>query len=131
MRAIPGLDRPSWQWALIAASVVVTGLAAGEAVLLRRARIANAGLQADALEARLERDRVERTLARERSAREALTVELSRRGGAPPPAPAPATLTLEPIRSRGASPPRPTIDSPPPDRVVEMRLRLPPDVDKR
>jgi hypothetical protein len=126
MRPIRGLERPSLQWALVAACLIVTLLAAAEAVLLRRARAANEALHAANLEARLDRQQLDLTLGRERAAREALSQR-----GVPAAAAPTATLTLEPVRARGATAPPPTIDAPAPDRIVELRLQLPAAADRR
>jgi hypothetical protein len=76
---------------------------------------------------RVERDRLEERLARERSTREALTLELGRLRGAPSAGAvtSPPTLTLEPLGIRGSAPPPPTMTAPPPAQVVELRLVLP------
>src|SRR5262245_57216670 len=95
MRPIRGLERPAAQWALAGGCVVITVLAAAEAVMLRRARAENAELQAASLEARLQQQQLEITLGHERTTREALSARPS-----PPPAAPLATLTLEPLKAR-------------------------------
>src|SRR4029079_10849577 len=120
------LDRPSQQWALVAACLIVTLVAGAEAVMLRRARVANEALLAGMLEERLNRQQLEVTLGHERAAIGVLSER-----GATPSAPTTATLTLDPVRSRGPSPPQPTIAPPAPGRVVELRLRLPGAPDPR
>jgi hypothetical protein len=78
-----------------------------------------------------ERQTLERDLARERSAREALALELARaRNGAPPAGGAagatkPSTLTLDPVVKRSGSPPESNIEAPRADGVIELRLLLP------
>jgi hypothetical protein len=125
MRGVKGLDRPGWQWALVAACVVLITLLASAAMSIRRAggRIQDA--QRESLNARAERDGLEAQLSRERATREALSLELARqRGrGSDNPVTVP-TLTLEPSTTRQASPPEGGVTALLPEQVVLLRFVL-------
>src|SRR5687767_2620166 len=102
MRPISGLERPWAQWLLLALSLLLIFVAAAVAIGLRRASREIERLRATDLEARVEREALERRLAREQSTRESLALELTRhrsRAGAARESP---TLTLWPLSTRGA-----------------------------
>jgi len=121
MRHVSGLDRPWIQWTLIALAVVLTIATAAEAIALRRSRAAIEAARTSEMNARLEQQRLEIELRRERSARESLVA----RAPAPVPDVPPPALTLTPVVRHGATPPPPTVEVPPVDRAIELRLLLP------
>lgn len=130
MRPISGLERPWVQWLLVALSVLLIALAARGAIGLRRASREIERMKAADLEGRVEREQIERRLAREQSTRESLALELARHrtraeGSAPP------TLTLWPLRTRAATPPEATVALPSATQVIDVRLVLPRGVDRR
>lgn len=112
------------QWAFIALSVVLVAVVAAQAVLLRRADAALESARAADAEARLELQASEIRFARERSAREALSMEVGRLSGQPAAAPVP-TLTLTVPRARAAVPPEPTVAPPSPSQILALTLVLP------
>ena len=129
MRPVRGFDRPLLQWMFIGVSVLLVAIAAFEAVALRRERAQREALHAANLEGRLDRQQLEMQLAREKSAREALSLEVARLrtpGDLMPPAP---TLTLTPMTAPSATPPVPTVDQPVPDELIALRLALPAEVE--
>jgi hypothetical protein len=109
----------------VVACVLLVLLLAGAAVTVRRAggRIREA--QAAGLNVRVDRDRLEAQLARERAAREALSLELTRQRGRASDVPEVPTLTLEPSRKRQATPPEATVVAVAAEQVVLLRLILP------
>jgi hypothetical protein len=123
MRPVSGFERPGLQWLFIAFAIVLIAVAATEAVALRRARSEVSALRAADLNARVELDQVRGQAARERAAREAFALELTRerRGGAA----AEPTLTLSPLKKRGAQPPDATVGKPADEQSIQMRLLLP------
>jgi hypothetical protein len=126
MRGVKGLDRAVWQWALVAACVLLTLLLTGAAASVRRAGARIRDLETASVNARVERDRLDAQLMRERAAREALSLELtrqrSRQSSVPSSVP---TVTLEPSGTRRASPPAGTVTAVAPEQVVLIRLVLP------
>jgi hypothetical protein len=124
MRQVSGFERPVVQWLFVALGIVLIGVAASEAVALRRARTQNESLRAADLNARLEQQRLEAQIARERAARESLTLQLARQTGDGAPVVQP-TLTLSPLSRRGAQPPDPTVVKPADDQLIQLRLLLP------
>ena len=127
-----GFERPRVQWMVIGLCAVLT-------IMLMAATVRMRALQdllrkADQVIGVNDKQRqtLERDLARERSAREALALELARvRSGSAstvggrPGAGTPSTLTLDPLVKRSGSPPEKNIDAPTPDTIVEFRLLLP------
>jgi hypothetical protein len=124
MRGIRGLERPALQWMLVGCSLVLVVAVGVLAWSVRSAGASIRQLHAQRLEASADRQRIEASLAREQASREALALELARRGtlSASPAAP---TLTLTPGRLRGAQPPAATVETIAPSQVVELRLVLP------
>lgn len=130
MRPVKGFERPLLQWTFIGLSVVLIAIAAVQAVALQREKGRREALQTADLDGRLDRQELEMRLARERSAREALSLEVARlrsksgieRGPLP-------TLTLTPIAAASATPPDPSVDRPAPDQLVALRLVLPSTAD--
>jgi hypothetical protein len=129
---VRGFERPRVQWMVIGLSAVLTIMLVAATVRLRTFQ----GLlrKADQVMGTNEKVRqtLERDLARERSAREALALELARvrsgsaaTGGGGAGAGSASTLTLDPLVKRSASPPEANIDAPTADTVVELRLLLP------
>lgn len=131
MRPISGLERPWVQWLLVALSVLLIALAARAAIGLRRASREIERIKAADLEARVEREQIERRLAREQSTRESLALELARHRTRAAEGPAPPTLTLWPLRTRAATPPEATVALPSATQVIDVRLVLPRGVDRR
>jgi hypothetical protein len=126
MRPVSGFERPVVQWIYVAMGILLIGVAAAEAVALRRARIEIESLHGADLNARLERQRLESRLAHERAAADALTVELARARGGTATSSAEPTLTLAPLTSRGAQPPDASVVRPEPAQPIQLRLLLPP-----
>ena len=124
MRPVSGFERPAVQWLFVALGVVLIGVAAGEAVALRRARTQIDSLRAADLNTRIEQERLQGQIAREQAARESLTLQLARQSGAGAPAVQP-TLTLSPLTHRGAQPPDPTVVQPADNQLIQLRLLLP------
>ena len=126
MRPISGFERPVLQWLFVALSVILIAVAARAAWVARRAIADAAFARSTEAGGRLERQRLDAQLARERSAREALTLDLARtRDGNAESARLMPTLTLEPLTTRGASPPEPTVSTQHATQVIELRLVLP------
>ncbi len=123
MRQVGGLDRPVVQWLFVALGVGLVVVAAGEAIGLRRNRAQIEALRGADLNGRIERQQLEARLSRERAARESLSLQLARVGGAPHAAAVPA-LTLAPLKKRGATPPLPTVAIPAPAQTIELHLML-------
>jgi hypothetical protein len=124
MRQVSGFERPAVQWLFVALSIVLIGIAAGEAVALRRARAQMESLRAEQLNARIEAEQLRAQLAREQAAREAFALELARQRGSGAPVSQP-TLTLSPLTRRSAQSPEPTVARPPDSQVIQLRLLLP------
>jgi hypothetical protein len=127
MRQVSGFDRPVVQWLFVALAFVLIGVAAGEAIALRRARAQIENLRAADLNGRIERERLEAGISREQAARESLTLQLARQAGTGAAAVQP-TLTLSPLARRGAQPPDPTVVEPADNQLIQLRLVLPPTV---
>jgi hypothetical protein len=126
MRPISGFERPVLQWLFVALSVILIAVTAGAAWVARRAIAGATSARSVEEGGRLERQRLDAQLARERSAREAITLELARaREGSAETARLMPTLTLEPLTTRGASPPEPTVSAQHATQVIELRLVLP------
>jgi hypothetical protein len=126
MRPVSGFERPGLQWLFVVIAVVLVGLAAAEAVGLRRLRGQVETLRASDLNGRIEREQLEAQVARERAAREAFSLEVARlRGGSRAGASQP-TLTLSPLTRQGATPPDPTVERPAENQAIQLRLLLPP-----
>jgi hypothetical protein len=126
MRPVRGFERPSLQWLFVALAVVLVGLAAAEAVGLRRLRGQVESLRASDLNGRIEREQLQARLVREQSAREAFSLEAARLRGGPHAGASQPTLTLSPLTRRGATPPDPTVARPIESQAIELRLLLPP-----
>jgi hypothetical protein len=127
MRPVSGFERPVVQWLFVALSLVLIVAAGGTAWVARRANAAAGNARAAEETGRLERQQLDAQLARERSSREALTLELARaRAAGEQTSRAMPTLTLDPLPMRGATPPEPTIPTRHTTEVIELRLRLPP-----
>jgi hypothetical protein len=124
MRQVSGFERPAVQWLFVGIGVVLIGVAASEAVALRRARTQIDSLRAADLNARIEQERLQAQVAREQAARESLTLQLARQSGTGAPVVQP-TLTLSPLSRRGAQPPEPTVVKPADNQVIQLRLLLP------
>jgi hypothetical protein len=125
MRPVSGFERPALQWLFVILGAVLVVVAVAEAVGLRRLRGEVAVLRASDLNGRIEREQLQRREAYERSAREALALEVVRlRGGTQPGTNSP-TLTLSPLTKRGAAPPVPTVEKIPEGQPVQLRLLLP------
>jgi hypothetical protein len=116
---------------LVALSILLVALAAWGAIGLRRASREIDRIKAADLEARVEREQIERRLAREQSTRESLALELARHRTRAAEGSAPPTLTLWPLRTRGATPPEATVAPPSATQVVDVRLVLPRGADRR
>ena len=127
MRPVNGFERPVLQWAVVACGVLLAAIAVLETVMLRRVKAERDALHAAELNGRVDRQQLEMVLARERTARETLSMEVGRRNAGAQTAPAVPTLTLAPLRSRAATPPEATMEAPQPTQVVELRLPLPRD----
>jgi hypothetical protein len=126
MRPISGFDRPGLQWLFVALSVLLIAVAGGAAWVARQANAAAETARSAEEGSRLERQHLDAQLARERSSREALTLELSRaREGTSEPVRVMPTLTLEPVTTRGASPPAATVATQHATQLIELRLVLP------
>jgi hypothetical protein len=129
VRPIRGLDRPPLQWLFAALALVLILVTVTLAVTLRRAQArADALLVAEA-EALLVAQRLEIELARERSASEALAIQVGRLKGPERTSDTAPTLTLTPPASRSATPPEPTVPPPAPAQSIALRLVLPPGAD--
>ena len=125
---VSGLERPWIQWSFVATGVLLTAIAAAEAVAIRRGRVALDTSRAAEMNARLDRQQLEIQLSHERSAREGLAIEVSRlRGSAAPSGAALPTLTLIPLTTRGGTPPAASVEAPSPEQVIELRLLVPRD----
>ena len=126
MRGIKGLDRPGWQWGLVAVCMLLIASVVAAALTLRRANAQMADVEIVYQRARTQLEQMEADLARERAAREAFAHEVSRlRANGQPTAGAPV-VTLEPSKTRGATPPDPTTQTVVPEQVVLLRFVLPP-----
>lgn len=126
MRPISGFERPVLQWLFVALSVILIGVAGGASWIARRANAAAEAARAAEEGHRLERQNLDAQLARERSTREALTLELARaRETGSGSARVMPTLTLAPLTTRGSSPPAPTVSVQHATQVIELRLVLP------
>lgn len=126
MRPISGFERPVIQWLFVALSVVLIAAAGGAAWMARRATASSEAARAAEESGRLERQQLDAQLARERSSREALSLELTRqRESGPEPVRVVPTLTLTPLTTRGPLPPAPTATSQHATQLIELRLILP------
>lgn len=126
MRGVKGLERPEWQWGLIAVCLLLMLSVVAAALTIRRANARMADAETVYQRARTQLEQMEGDLARERAARDAFSREVIRlRAGTPPGAP-PPTLTLEPSSTRASTPPEETVQTVAPDQVVLMRFGLPP-----
>lgn len=124
MRPVPGFERPGLQWAFAGLGLLLVVMAAAEAAELRLSHATIESLRAAALDARVERDRLERRVAREQSARESFALETARlRGTLAAGAPEP-TLTLSPAPLSHPAPPEPSVAPLAPGQVVLLRLVL-------
>jgi hypothetical protein len=126
MRPLSGFERPLIQWLFVALSIVLIATAGGAAWMAGRARAATQQARAAEESGRFERQQLDAQLARERSAREALSLELTRQRqpGSERTRVIP-TLTLTPLTVRGATPPEPSATAQHPTQVIELRLVLP------
>jgi hypothetical protein len=131
VRRVRGFEKPGIQWTVIALGIALMILLVAATVRIRTLQdLLRRADQVMSTEGK-RRETLERDLARERSTREALALELARVrsgaacGGSGDAAAGPPTLTLDPVRERSGSPPAVNIDSADPDTVVELRLLLP------
>lgn len=126
MRPISGFERPLIQWLFVALSIVLIATVGGAAWVARRANAAADLARAAEQNGRFERQQLDAQLARERSSREALSLQLTRQreSGAEPTGVMP-TLTLTPLTVRGATPPEPSVTAQHATQVIELRLVLP------
>jgi hypothetical protein len=124
MRQVSGFERPGVQWLFVGLGVVLIGVAVGEAVALRRARVHVESLRAVDLNARIQEEQLRAQISREQAARESLSLELARQRGPGAPAVQP-TLTLSPLVRRGPQPPDPTVVRPADNQLIQLRLLLP------
>lgn len=131
MRGVKGLDRPAAQWALVGLGIVLIVVALLGAVAVRRERMRSEDVRASMLQAALERDELRMRFDRERSAREALAVEVGRLRGQSAQGDSAPTLTLLPLKARGGTPPEPTLAPPAPSQTIALRLVLPAGADPR
>lgn len=132
MRPISGFERPVVQWLFVVLSVALIAAAGGAAWFGRRALGEANAARADAERGRLEDQQLDAQLSRERATREALTLELARqRSDGAEPARVMPTLTLAPAETRGPKPPDPTVVAQHATQIIELRLLLPPRVEKR
>src|SRR5204863_3138445 len=118
MRPVSGFGRPVVQWLFVVLGLALIAVAAAEAAALLRARTVIGELRTADLNGRIEREQLEAHIARERAAREALSLELARRRGAGAAVTQP-TLTLSPLRKRGAQPPEPTVGKPADNQSIQ------------
>lgn len=129
MRPVNGLDRPLVQWLLLAGCLGLTALLASQTRSMQSANRQIDELVAAEREATDGLQSLEAELARERAAREALSLEIGRlRARLPEAATAagePATLTLAPPVSRAATVPEPTVEAPDRAQIIELRLLMP------
>lgn len=126
MRPVKGLERPLLQWMFIGLSVVLIAIVAVQGVALQREKGRREALLAADLDGRLDRQELEMRLAREQSAREALSLEVARlRGQADAEGQPLPTLTLTPIATASATPPDPSVERPASDVLIALRLVLP------
>jgi hypothetical protein len=131
MRPVSGFERPVVQWLFVALSLVLIVAAGGAAWVARHAKAGADAARAADETGRLERQQLEAQLARERSAREALTLELARqRETGSEPVRVMPTLTLAPVATRGATPPPPAVTMQHATQVIELRLILPPGAER-
>jgi len=127
VRPVSGFERPTFQWLFILLGIVLIAVAGGAAWHARRTAAAATELRVAHEQARMEGQRLDAQLARERSTREALALELSRQragGDAELPRTMP-TLTLMPGETRGPTPPAPSVAAQHATQVIELRLLLP------
>lgn len=128
MKPINGLERPVVQWVVIAGALVLMVLLALTTLTVRRTRGQIDELLAAQGALRADNEALDAQAARERSAREAFELEVTRlrARGAPAEARAEApTLTLRPPETRGPKPPEPTVRAPDRTQVIQLRLVLP------
>src|SRR5687768_14276849 len=126
MRPISGFERPLIQWLFVLLSLCLMVAAGGAAWLARRANAAADLARSAEQAARFEGQQLDAQLARERSSREALSLELTRqREGVADPTRVVPTLTLTPVTVRGATPPEPSVTTQHATQVIELRLVLP------
>lgn len=105
LRHVPGLERPAFQWALLFLCLVLCALGAWSAIRIRVLRSQLGTLQAALLVAERRQDDLERQLARERAAREALAIGLEReRAASERGKPIVPAFTLTPGLSRSGVP---------------------------
>jgi hypothetical protein len=131
MRPISGFERPAVQYAFVGLAIVLIATGVWGGITVRRAAKQNGQLRADLLNARVERDQLEARAAREQSARESLSLQLSRARSRPRADGATPGLTLMPLKTRGSAPPPPTVATLAPSQVIELRLRVPGRPDPR
>jgi hypothetical protein len=135
MRPISGFERPLVQWLFVALSIILVATAGGAAWVARHANVAADAARAAEESGRLERQQLDAQLARERSSREALALEVARqRESGIEPARVMPTLTLTPLATRGATPPAATAKSATAQdatQLIELRLVLPAEAPNR
>jgi hypothetical protein len=134
MRPVRGFEHPLLQWIFVGLSVVLMAVVVVGALALRRERGRRDAIHAAELEGRLDRQQLEMRLAREQSAREALSIEVARLRGSSSDGsqlPPPPTLTLTPISAPSATPPDPSVEQPPSEQPIALRLVLPRGADVR
>lgn len=128
MRTVRGFERPAFQWTFVALAVLLAVVVAALSGTVWRLNGTLRELRTTQAGDRAEREQMLARLARERSTREALALELARLragSGVQDAVPGPPTLTLEPLGTRDATPPPATMTAPAPAQIVELRLLLP------
>jgi hypothetical protein len=125
MRPVSGFERPWMQWGFVMLGVVLIGVAAAEAVALRRLRGDIAQARASEMSAQAAREETQIKLTQERAARQALSFDVERLRGGDRAGRSTPTLTLAPVAKRGAAPPEPTVDVIPDGESIQLRLLLP------
>jgi hypothetical protein len=125
MQPVSGFDRPWMQWGFVMLGVVLVGVAAAEAVALRRLRADIAQARASEISAHTAREETQIKLTQERAARQALSFDVDRLRSGAREGPSAPTLTLSPVTKHGAAPPEPTVDAIPDAESIQLRLLLP------
>jgi hypothetical protein len=126
MRGIKGLDRPEWQWGLVAVCLLLIASVVAAALTIRRASAQMADVEIVYQRARTQLEQMEADLARERAAREAFSHEVARLRADGQANVAAPVVTLEPSKTRDATPPDPAAQAVAPEQVVLLRFVLPP-----
>jgi hypothetical protein len=125
MRPVRGFERPWMQWGFVVLGLVLVGVAAAEAMALRRLRGEIAQARASEMSAQTAREETQIKLTQERAARQALSFDVERLRGGAREGPGVPMLTLSPVTKHGAGPPEPTVDAIPDAESIQLRLLLP------